>query len=132
MMKEALAPDSDSPNQVDLPGRKWANQGVGRDTTRRQGQLRSEAGFRAGDRQCRVDSGAAASQESARRSSWPRVGPGAFGAKAIDKETVFPYSGAEAGGAFAHRTFTYLRSHQVPAGKTTSREPLRNSSLAAK
>ena len=36
-----------------------------------------------------------------------------------------PYSGAEAGGAFAQRTFTYLRSHQVPAGKTTSREPLR-------
>ena len=48
------------------------------------------------------------------------------------RETVFPYSGAEAGGAFAQRTFTYLRSHQVPAGKTTSREPLRNSSLAAK
>jgi hypothetical protein len=39
----------ESPNQVDLPGRNWANQGVGRDTTGRQGQLRSGAGFRAGD-----------------------------------------------------------------------------------
>ena len=42
--------------------------------------------------------------------------PGAFGAKAVDKETVFPYSGAEADGAFAHRTFTYLRSHQTAYG----------------
>jgi hypothetical protein len=87
------------------------------------------AGFRAGDRQCRVGSGAAASQALAKSSTWTHVGHGAFGAKAMVRETVFPYSGAEAGGAFAQRTFAYLRSHQVPAGKTTSREPLRNSSL---
>ena len=55
--------------------------------------------------------------------------PGALGTKATDWKTVLFYAGA--GTVSAHRTFTCLRNHQVPAGKTTSREPLAKSFLAA-
>ena len=47
-------------------------------------------------------------------------------------DTTFLYSGAGAGVASEHCTFTYLRRPQVPAGKTTSREPFANLSLASR
>ena len=56
----------------------------------------------------------------------------ALGAKARVGETASVYSGAGAGLASEHCTFTYLRSAQVPAGKTTSREPFANLSLASR
>jgi len=58
--------------------------------------------------------------------------PDALGAKVRAREIASLYSGAGVGLASEHCTFTYLRSPQVPAGKTTSREPLANLSLASR
>ena len=92
----------------DGPCRAWASGGRTRDS-------RSTA------RRPQVTSG----RENARMT---QVCSGAAGTKAPVWETALSYVGA--GTASAQRTFACLRSHHVPAGKTTSREPSANLPLA--
>jgi len=83
------ATDPRSPNQVDLPGRNGRTRKSAGTTTRRQGQLRSGQGFGPAGGNFGSASGAAASQ------AWPEAQADArpswrVGAKAMDRETVFP------------------------------------------